>query len=72
MGDDKFSALKEDELMKINFIAKLKEKFNLTTLLFFNGYILSLNKDFIVLRQKGQDKKINVVNITSLKQGYIE
>ena len=45
LGNDKFSALKEDELVKVNFIAKLK----IIIILFFNGCILSLNKDFIAL-----------------------
>jgi len=53
LGDNQFSALKENELVKANLIAKLKEKLNLTTLLLFNGCILSLNKDSIALRQKG-------------------
>ena len=64
--------LKEDKLVKVNLIIKPKKKFNLITLLFFNGYILSLNKDFIALYQKGQGKKINIININSLKQGYVE
>ena len=49
LEDNQFLALKEDELIKVNLIIKLKEKLNLTTLLLFNGYILSLNKDFITL-----------------------
>ena len=49
LKNDQFSALKEDELVKVNLIIKLKEKLNLTILLLFNGYILSLNKDFIAL-----------------------
>jgi len=53
LGDDQFLALKEDELVKANLIAKLKEKLSLTILLLFNGCILSLNKDSITLRQKG-------------------
>jgi hypothetical protein len=53
LGDDQFSALKEDELVKVNLMAKLKEKLNLITLLLFNRYILSLNEDSIALRQKG-------------------
>ena len=52
LGDDQFSALKENELVKVNFIVKLKEKLNLITLLLFNRYILSLNKNSITLRQK--------------------
>src|SRR6266568_8875793 len=72
LGDDQFLTLKEDKLVKVNLIAKPKEKLNLTTPLFFNGYILSLNKDSIALHQKGQGKKINIININSLKQGYME
>jgi len=53
LGDDQFSALKEDKLVKVNLIAKLKEKLDLIILLLFNGCTLSLNKDSIALRQKG-------------------
>ena len=72
LKDDQFSALKEDELVKTNLIIKLKKKLNLTILLLFNRYILSLNKNSIALRQKGQGKKINIINVNSPKQGYIE
>jgi len=50
LGDDQFSALKKDKLVKANLIAKLKEKLNLIIILLFNGYTLSLNKDSIALR----------------------
>ena len=53
LGDDQFLALKEDELVKTNFIVKPKEKLNLIILLLFNRCILSLNKDSIALCQKG-------------------
>ncbi len=53
-------------------MAKPKEKLSLTTPLLFNKYILSLNKDFITLHQKSQDKKINIININSPKLGYME
>ena len=46
---------------------KPKEKLSLITLLLFNGCILSLNEDSIALRQKGQGKKIDVINANSLK-----
>ena len=65
-------ALKKDKLVKVNLIVKLKKKVNLTILLLFNRYILSLNKDSIILHQKGQGKKINIININSLKQRYVE
>jgi len=72
LGDNQFSALKEDELVKANLMAKPKEKLDLKTSLLFNECILSLNKNSIALHQKGQGKKINIVNINSLKQGYVE
>jgi len=53
LGDNQFLALKEDKLIKVNLMAKLKERLNPTILLLFNGCILSLNKDSIALRQKG-------------------
>jgi hypothetical protein len=31
-----------------------------------------MDKDSIALRQKGQGKKINIINTKSLKQSYIE
>ena len=49
LKDDQFLALKEDELVKVNLMAKLKEKLNLIIPLLFNRYILSLNKDSITL-----------------------
>jgi len=49
LGNNQFSALKKDELVKTNLMAKPKEKFNLKTPLLFNRYILSLNKNFITL-----------------------
>jgi hypothetical protein len=52
LKDDQFLTLKEDKLIKVNLIIKLKEKLNLITLLFFNRDILSLNKDSITLYQK--------------------
>ena len=49
LRNNQFSALKEDELIKANFMAKLKEKLNLIILLLFNRCIFSLNKDSITL-----------------------
>ena len=49
LGNDQFSALKKDKLVKANLIAKLKEKLNLIILLLFNRCILSLNKNSIAL-----------------------
>ena len=49
LGDNQFSTLKKNKLVKANLIIKLKEKLNSITLLFFNGCILSLNKNSIAL-----------------------
>ena len=49
LKDNQFLAFKEDKLVKVNLIAKLKEKLNLITLLLFNRCILSLNKNSITL-----------------------
>ena len=72
LGDDQFSALEEDELTKANLMAKPKEKLDPTTPLLFNRCIISMDKDSIALRQKGQGKRINVVDIDSIKQSYVE
>ena len=58
--------------MKANLLVKPKEKLDLTTPLLFNRCIISIDKGSIALRQKDQGKKINVVDIESLKQGYVE
>ena len=50
LKDDQFLALKEDKLVKVNLIVKLKEKLNLIILLLFNRYILFLNIKSITLR----------------------
>ena len=52
LKNNQFSALKEDKLVKVKLMVKLKEKLSLIILLLFNGCILSLNKDSIALRQK--------------------
>ena len=53
LRDNQFLALKEDKLVKANLIVKPKEKLNLITPLLLYKYILSLNKDSIILYQKG-------------------
>src|SRR6266702_8774206 len=49
LGNNQFLVLKENKLIKVNLIVKPKEKLSLITLLLFNRYILSLNKDSITL-----------------------
>ena len=53
LEDNQFLVFKEDKLAKANLIIKPKEKLNLITPLLINRCILSLNKDFIALCQKG-------------------
>ena len=72
LGDDKFSALEEDELAKAKLLAKPKEKLDSTTPLIFNGCILSLNEGVISLQQKGQGKKIDVVDEKEPQPKYRE
>jgi hypothetical protein len=77
LGDDDFSALEESELVKASFMAKPKQKLNSDEPLIFNGCILSLDHDgSLQLRQKGQGKKITLIdttsNTTSQKQSYVE
>ena len=50
LENNQFLTLKKDKLVKVNLIVKLKEKLSLITLLLFNRYILSLNKNSITLR----------------------
>ena len=52
LKNNQFLALKENKLVKANFIVKPKKKLNLIILLLFNKCILSLNKNSIALRQK--------------------
>src|ERR1700721_3447884 len=62
LSDDKFAELEENKLKKAKLIAKPKEKLTSDTLLLFNSYILSLEGKNIHLRQKGQGKKIQLVD----------
>jgi hypothetical protein len=62
-------------LKNADFRAKPKEKLDSEILLLFNGCVLSLVENNIVLHQKGQGKKINLVEATEAlksKQGYTE
>ena len=49
LENNQFSALEEDELVKVKLMAKLKEKLSLIIPLLFNRCIFSLNKDSITL-----------------------
>ena len=75
LGDTQFLVLEKEQLKNADFRAKPKEKLDLETLLLFNKCVLSLVENNIVLYQKGQGKKINLVEATEAlksKQGYTE
>jgi hypothetical protein len=74
LAEQKFAAQEETELI---FAAKPKEQLTTTTPLMFNGCILSLNGDGTMdLRQKGQGKKIELINPKSeeeeRRQSYVQ
>ena len=74
LSDSQFSKLEEEELIKAKLKAKPKEQLDLTTPLIFNGCVLSLTNDSILLCQKGQGKKISIIstNPSTQRQEYIE
>ena len=79
LTNDRFNALKENELKKINFLAKSKEKLISNNLLIFNECVLIMTNDVIHLRQKDQTKKIQLVDLKtsnfsnfSMKKTYVK
>jgi hypothetical protein len=65
LRDDNFVKFKQDELEKAKLSAKLVDILSDETLLIFNSGILRTEGDDIVLVQKGQGKKLQLVNIKS-------
>ena len=63
LADNDFATKKEIELTKAKFVAKLKEKLSPDNALLFNSYILSQEGQNIRFTQKGQGKKIELINI---------
>ena len=47
--DDQFSKLEEEELAKARFIAKLKEKLDENTMLYFNSCAIKMENDVITM-----------------------
>jgi hypothetical protein len=62
LRDSKFKALKHKELAKANITTKLTKQLLPDMLLIFNGCILRQKGDSILLVQKGQGKKIELVD----------
>ena len=59
--DEEFGRMEDDELQKVKFMAKPKEKLTPENPMIFNGYILTRKASRIILRQKHQGKKIQPV-----------
>jgi hypothetical protein len=74
LADDEFAAKEESELEKAKFLAKPREKLTPENALSFNGCILSQEGQNMLLTQKGQGKKIELIdaNATGFCQSYIE
>ena len=65
LGDDNFTKLEQDELEKAKLSAKPVDTLSYETPLIFNGGILRTEGDDIILVQKGQGKKLQLVDIKS-------
>jgi hypothetical protein len=74
LSDDRFAATEEDELVKAKLLAKPKEKLTSDTPLIFNGCVLTQEGNVVLLRQKDQGKKIQLIDINDMdfKQRYVE
>jgi hypothetical protein len=65
LGSNNFAKLEQDELEKAKLSAKPVDTLSYDTPLIFNGSILRTEGDDIILGQKGQGKKLQLVNIKS-------
>jgi hypothetical protein len=74
LSDDRFAATEKDELIKAKLLVKSKKELTSDTPLIFNGYILTQKGNIILLRQKDQGKKIQLIDINAMdfKQRYVE
>ena len=74
LSDDRFAATEEDELVKAKLLAKPKEKLTSDAPLIFNGCVLTQEGNVVLLRQKDQGKKIQLIDINAMdfKQRYVE
>ena len=69
-----FSQREEEKLVEAAFKAKPKEVLEVDKPLIFNGGIVSLDGDCLILRQKGQGKRLEVIDakVPTAKQQYVE
>ena len=72
-SDNNFAKLEQEELEKAGFTAKPKETLSMENSLQFNGCTLKLIGDAMVLQQKEQGKKIQLIDYdTDFCQAYTE
>jgi hypothetical protein len=74
VGSRKFSILEDEELSKAKLRAKPKEPLTSEAPLIFNGGVLSMEGESVVLRQKNQADKLQQIDVkaSNFKQIYME
>jgi hypothetical protein len=75
LGSEKFATLEDEELQKAHLSAKPRDELSRTTNLIFNGCVLTQDSDdTMILHQKDQGKKIQLVNSKedNRQQQYLE
>jgi hypothetical protein len=74
LSTPKFSQHKDEQLKEAAFSAKPKQTLTADEPLLFNGGIISLDGDTITLQQKGQAKRLRLIDASSsdTKQQYVE
>jgi hypothetical protein len=74
IADNEFATKEDTELGKAKFMAKPKEKLMPENPLSFNSYILSQDDVNMLLIQKGQGKKIKIIdaNLPDFRQSYVK
>ena len=69
LSDENFAALEDEQLKEAKFLAKPRETLSRGTPLLFNGCVLSVQNDTLLLQQKKQGDKLKVITNA---QEYVE
>ena len=72
LGSEEFTILEDNKLQKANFSIKLRNELSPTSNLMFNRYMLLQADDMMILLQKDQGKKLQLINVTNSQQQYLE
>lgn len=74
LTDEKFSLAEDEELQKAGFSAKAKQQLSTNEPLIFNGGVVSYQQQNLVLKQKGQGKKLQLIDPTAAtaRQSFVE